>query len=85
MYSPKKCKCSSCGADEDLHLVTLLYEKSVSCGRILLYCLACRTSKRNFDVSIPIEIVSNEVFEKLYALGKSESDKGAARYIVFGY
>ena len=80
-----KPSCSSCGAGDDLHLVTLLYDHSTSCGRILLYCFACRTSKRNFDVSIPIEIVSSEVFEKLYTLGKSESDKGMAYSIVFGH
>ena len=65
--------------------MTLLNDSSASCDRILLYCLSCRTSERNFDARIPIKIVSSQIFEKLFDLGKSVSDKGMAYSIVFGH
>jgi len=78
-------KCSSCGSSRDLHLVTAPYSPESDEGRTLVYCLACRNeSNILFGVSIPIELVTPDVFLHLYRLGKTSSQPDTAVEIVFG-
>ena len=76
--------CSSCGGVEDLHLVTYRYEEGTFSGRVLVYCLNCRSAKGHMiDVSIPLALVTPELFFSLYELGKTESDPEFAVSLVF--
>jgi hypothetical protein len=87
-YMTKKSKpsCSSCGSLQHLNLVTLPSGQEIEpmSGRILVYCYSCRTQKRNFDISIPLKLVDRKLFNRLYDLGVTESEKSIAENIVFG-
>jgi hypothetical protein len=77
--------CSSCGGQEDLHLVTLPFEQKVGAvGRTLLYCWKCRTPGQALGVSIPIDLVNEAVFCWLYFTGRTASEPSIATEIVFG-
>ena len=77
--------CSSCGKDEDLHLVTIPYEPGPgAAGRVLLYCWTCRSTRGPFGVSIPVDLVTEAVFSWLYLSGWTASAPDTAASIVFG-
>jgi hypothetical protein len=76
--------CSSCGSDDHLNLVTLLYDDGANAGRVLVYCRDCQAERRNLGLSIPIEMVDEDLFVDLYTRGFTESDPEMAVAIVFG-
>jgi len=76
-------RCSSCG-DAASWLITLPYGDDSLVGRILAYCTRCRVRHSGVVVSIPLELVSDDVFLKLYELGYSESAPDTATEITFG-
>ena len=67
--------CSNCSSKDDLHLVTL----GRGMGRTLVYCPRCRSG-----VSIPLSIVTEDLFIDLYKLGKTTSNPPSAIKVVFG-
>ena len=76
--------CSSCNETAQW-LVTLPYQYDRRPGRVLAYCTRCRLEKeQSVLVSIPIELVSDEVFVALYREGFTESVPDYASEIVFG-
>ena len=78
-------RCSSCGKAEDLSLVIGGYSPGGMAGRILLYCETCKANRpESLAVSIPVELVTEEVFVDLYRHGWTESDPAQAAKIVFG-
>lgn len=78
-------KCSACGGQQDLHLVTLPFEQKVGAvGRTLLYCWKCRVPGQALGVSIPIDLVNEAAFSWLYFSGRTASDPDTAVEIVFG-
>lgn len=77
--------CSSCGGARDLHLVTCGIAGGDIPGRILVYCSDCRSDRHHMiDVSIPIPLLSPNLFASLYSLGKTESDPEIAIELAFG-
>ena len=82
-------KCSSCGkTHDDLHLVTMPHDPHdpgpAAPGRVLLYCYRCRSLRGPFGVSIPVDLVTDSVFEWLYSSGRTTSCPSTAANIVFG-
>jgi hypothetical protein len=61
---PDAVGCSSCGRPARV-LVTLPYEADWAAGRVLVYCMKCRTTNPNVLISIPLELVDSRVFTKL--------------------
>jgi hypothetical protein len=56
-----------------------------SSGRVLVYCAMCRENYRDYiGKSIPLELVSKEVFLELYRTNRTSSDPQTAVEIVFG-
>jgi len=78
-------RCSRCGDGRDLHLVTaLIWEPEVP-GRVLVYCVDCRTElAHKLGVSLPLDEVDVETFVELYREGKTASAPDMAAEIVFG-
>lgn len=76
-------RCSSCG-DAARWLITLPYGEDSFAGRILAYCTQCRVRNSGVVVSIPLDLVSDDVFLKLYELGYTESPPDTATEITFG-
>ena len=76
--------CSSCNETAEW-VVAYSYDGERAPGRILAYCTRCRREKeQSVLVSIPIELVSDEVFVALYREGFTESVPDYASEIVFG-
>lgn len=80
--------CSACSSTEDLHLVLAgVGPGSEAHGKVLLYCAQCRTHETKaaeFDTSIPIAVVTPELFVRLYEIGRTSSSPETASEIVFG-
>lgn len=80
--------CSGCGAGGGLHLVVAGQPPGSSFpGRLLTYCPRCRSHPEltsPVSVSIPLELVTPELFLGLYRLKVTESDPEQATQIVFG-
>jgi len=50
-----------------------------------VYCASCRREKfTTIDVSLPLSLLTPEIFRELYAMGKTGSDPRIAIDIVFG-
>ena len=49
-----------------------------------MYCHDCRMERDNIGVSIPIEMVDEDLFVDLYVRGFTASDPDIAAEIVFG-
>ena len=81
-------RCSSCGGVEQLFLVTALIFGEDTPGRLLWYCRPCRykvqASERSLEVAIPLELVDEHVFVRLYELKLTASSPPQACEIVFG-
>ena len=78
-------RCSRCGSGRDLHLVTAQLWEPEGPGRILVYCVECRTELAHMlGVSLPLEEVDVEAFVGLYRKGKTASAPDMAAEIVFG-
>lgn len=83
MYS--SVNCSSCGGKGDLYFVTCGQAGSDSPGRTLVYCAACRKERHQMiDVSIPLSLLTPDLFLDLYRLGKTTSSPDTAVELVFG-
>jgi hypothetical protein len=81
----KTVRCSNCGGTEDLHFITLGAAGSDFQGRTLVYCAPCRQDKGEaIDVSLPLQLLTPEIFRDLYAMGKTASHPEMAIDIVFG-
>lgn len=81
----EKVKCSKCGRRDDLHLITLKYEREINCGRTLLYCRSCKEyAKSNIGIELPINDITIHRFLSLYRDGYTCSDPYTAVDIVFG-
>ena len=82
--SPKT-HCSRCGSMEDLHLVTAQLWEPEGPGRILVYCVNCRTELAHMlGVDLPLAEVDEDAFVELYREGKTDSAPDMAAEIVFG-
>jgi|JI10StandDraft_1071094.scaffolds.fasta_scaffold159803_2 hypothetical protein len=88
-------RCSGCGGAEVLHVVTAGFipgERQP--GRLLVYCGDCRRRQWErpptpgpgyaYDVSIPIELVTPQLFLRLYETGWTASSMETASRLVFG-
>lgn len=53
-------------------------------GRVLVNCNDCRNRDVPILVSIPLELVDEDLFVELYRLGYTESEPETAVEIVFG-
>lgn len=81
----KKISCSNCSGAEDLHLITSGAPGSDFPGRTLVYCARCRQEKsETLDVSLPLPLLTRDIFLGLYDMGKTASDPETAIKIVFG-
>lgn len=77
--------CSRCGGNTDLHLVTIPYEdRPGASGRVLLYCWTCRSDAKSLGVSIPLGLVTDNIFIWLYTSSRATSDPDIAAALVFG-
>lgn len=77
--------CSNCSGSDDLHFITSGAPGSDFPGRTLVYCARCRQDKsETLDVSLPLPLLTPEIFRGLYAMGKTASDPETAINIVFG-
>jgi len=78
-------KCSRCGSQRDLALITQRYSPNCQSGRILIYCSSCIDDyKRNIHLTIPLSEVDDESFLAIYKKDLSGSDPETAVEIVFG-
>ena len=78
-------RCSSCGGGEGLYLITAGSPGTDFPGRTLLYCGDCRARNHQLiDISLPIDLVTPDLFASLYELGRTGSDPETAIEIVFG-
>lgn len=82
-------RCSSCGGQQDLTLVTsgdYSADGDPPAGRILLYCRPCREERDGswFLSIIPLQLVDEDLFVDLYRKGLTGSDPEIAADIVFG-
>lgn len=59
------------------------YDRAQPAGRLLVYCARCREEMRP-DISIPMELMSGELFLKLYKQGFTSSAPDMAAKMVFG-
>jgi hypothetical protein len=81
----KSVHCSRCGGNEDLYFVTCRELGDSSLGRILVYCQSCRSEMQQIiDISVPLTLVTKDLFLSLYRLGKTASDPMTSVNIVFG-
>ncbi len=81
----KSVKCSNCAGTDDLHFITSGVPGSDFPGRTLVYCARCRQDKfETLDVSLPLPLLTPEIFRGLYSMGKTASCPEAAIDIVFG-
>jgi hypothetical protein len=77
--------CSSCGGTRDLHFVTCGIAGSDIPGRTLVYCSDCRSDRHHMiDVSLPISLLTPDLFASLYSVGKTQSDPEVAVGLAFG-
>lgn len=77
--------CSNCNGVEDLYFVTCGDPGSDFPGRTLVYCAHCRREKFTMiDISLPLSLLTPDIFRQLYVMGKTESDPATAIDIVFG-
>ncbi|WP_190322248.1 hypothetical protein [Candidatus Enterovibrio escicola] len=54
-------------------------------GRTIIYCAQCRKEKPgNLDISLPISLLTTDLFKGLYIMGKTETDPKMAVKIAFG-
>ena len=78
-------QCSNCAGTRDLYFVTNGTQGGDFPGRTMNYCVQCRKEKSgNLDISLPIELMTTELFKGLYKLGKTETDPQMAIKVVFG-
>lgn len=78
-------RCSNCAGTRDLYFVTNGTQGGDFPGRTMIYCAQCRKEKPgNLDISLPIELLTTELFKGLYRLGKTETDPQMAIQVVFG-
>lgn len=78
-------KCSKCGGQDDLHVVTLQHAPGPgAAGRVLVYCWECRAKTVQIGVSIPIDLVTDAVFAWLYLTKRTASAPDVAAELVFG-
>ncbi len=76
-------RCSRCSAIRWLHVVIMQYDRAQPAGRLLVYCARCREEMRP-DISIPVELMSADLFVRLYKLGLTSSAPDMAAKLVFG-
>lgn len=75
-------RCSSCGQPAEW-LVTVGYNGDRT-GRVLAHCTDCRKGDIPTLVSVPLELVDENMFVDLYRLGYTGSTPDVAAEIVFG-
>ncbi|CAH1220985.1 hypothetical protein ISS312_02041 [Alteromonas mediterranea] len=54
-------------------------------GRMVIYCAQCRKERPgNLDISLPIALLTTDLFKGLYIMGKTETDPQMAIQMAFG-
>lgn len=78
-------QCSNCAGTRDLYFVTNGTQGGDFLGRTMIYCFQCRKERPgNLDISLPIELLTTDLFKGLYILGKTETDPKMAIQMAFG-
>ncbi len=78
-------RCSNCAGTRDLYFVTNGTQGGDFPGRTIIYCAQCRKEKPgNLDISLPISLLTTDLFKGLYIMGKTETDPKMAVKIAFG-
>ena len=78
-------RCSNCSGTRDLYFVTNGTQGGDFPGRTMVYCAKCRKEKSgNLDISIPVSLLTTDLFKGLYIMGKTETEPQMAIQIAFG-
>lgn len=76
--------CASCSSPATL-VVTVAYDPGRRGGRLLAYCLPCREALADhIQLAIPIGLVDDEAFVRLYEEDYTRSDPHMSTLVVFG-